>query len=251
MPKPASSGPRIIFYDIETAPSLGYFFDKYKENNIVATVRDWFMLSFSYKVKGEKKIHYHCLADYPGYDRDRTNDKALVTDIHRLVFSQADCLIGHNIVSFDARKARTKFITHNLPPVFPAKTIDTLKLFRRLAKFDSNRLNDLGEALGLGGKLVHTGWDLWKRCINGDRKAWAQMGRYNKRDVDLLEKVYERIAPWHPSPPILVHGDGCPTCHSHKVQRRGWNIARKSRTARMQCQDCGQWFSGNREAIKV
>ena len=77
--------PRVIFYDIETAPSLGYYFDLHKEGNIVSTVAPWFMLSFAYKVQGESKTHFHCLADYPAYNKDRKNDKALVTDLHRLV----------------------------------------------------------------------------------------------------------------------------------------------------------------------
>ena len=242
--------PRVCFYDIETAPSLGYFFDLYKEGNIVSTVHPWFMLSFAYKWKGEKKIHYHCLADYPAYDKNKTNDKALVTDLHRLVFSQADCLVGHNIDRFDGRKARARFLAHNLPPTPNIKTIDTLKLARRVFKLDSNRLADVGEYLGLGGKVPHTGWKLWEACIGGDRKAWQTMGRYNKRDVELLEQVYDRLAPWQVNPPILMVGNGCPNCHSDHIQRRGWNIARKSRSPRMQCRDCGQWFAGNREAVK-
>lgn len=245
---PSANKPTVIFYDIETAPSLGYYFDLYKEGNIVSTVRPWFILSFAYKVQGKQKIHYHCLADYPGYDRDKTNDKALVTDLHRLVFGQADCLIGHNIDRFDARKSRARFLAHGLPPVPPVKTIDTLKLARRVFKLDSNRLADIGQYLGLGGKVATTGWKLWERCINGDRKAYKEMGRYNKRDVELLEAVYDKVAAWHPNPPTLISGDGCPGCHSFNVQRRGWNVARQSRTPRMQCRSCGQWFSGTREA---
>jgi uncharacterized protein YprB with RNaseH-like and TPR domain len=240
--------PRVIFYDIETAPSLGYYFDLYKEGNIVSNVSPWFILSFAYKVKGKSKIHYHCLADYPGYDRDRQNDKALVTDLHKLVFSSADLLIGHNIDRFDARKSKARFLAHNLPPPPPVKTIDTLKLARRVFKMDSNRLADIGQYLGLGGKAVHTGWHLWQSCINGDRKAWAMMGRYNKRDVDLLERVYDRLAPWNPSPPILKHGYDCPSCYSDRIQRRGWNTAKKSKSRRLLCTACGQWFVGERVA---
>jgi hypothetical protein len=240
--------PRVIFYDIETAPSKGYYFDRYKEGNIVAETEPWFVLSFAYKVQGQKKIHYHCLADYPGYSRDKKNDKALVTDLHRLVFSSADLLIGHNIDRFDRRKSCARFLAHGLPPVPVVKTIDTLKLAKRVFKMDSNRLAAIGQYLGLGGKVTTTGWNLWERCINGDLRAWREMGRYNKRDVELLEQVYNKIAAWHPNPPTLISGDGCPNCHSHQVQRRGWNVARKSRTPRMQCQGCGQWFAGTREA---
>jgi DNA polymerase elongation subunit (family B) len=239
--------PRICLYDIETAPSLGLYFDRYREGNIIAEVRPWFMMSFSYKWQGEKKIHYHCLADYPAFDRDIHDDKALVVDLHRLVYSKADCLVAHNGDRFDQRKTKARFLKHGLPPPPPIKSIDTLKIARRVFKMDSNRLNDIGEYLGLGGKYVTKG-DLWKRCYNGDREAYKEMGRYNKRDVDLLEKVFDRLAPWQPNPPILMTGDGCPNCGGFKSQRRGYNIARKSKSPRLQCQDCGQWYSGQREA---
>lgn len=239
--------PRVCLYDIETAPSLGLYFDRYREGNIIAEVREWFVMSFSYKWQGGKKIHYHCLPGYPSFEKDIHDDKALVSDLHRLIYSEADCLIAHNGDRFDQRKTKARFLKHGLPPPPPIKTIDTLKIAKRVFKMDSNRLADIGKYLGLGGKYV-TKSDLWLRCYNGDREAYKEMGRYNKRDVDLLEQVYDRLSPWHPNPPILMTGDGCPSCHSHNVQRRGYNIARKSRSARMQCRDCGQWFSGQREA---
>lgn len=236
--------PRVILYDIETAPSLGYYFDLYKEGNIVSTVHPWFMLSFAYKVQGEKKIHYHCLADYPNYSKNRTCDKALVTDLHRLVFSNSDILIGHNIDRFDSRKSKARFLAHNLPPPSPhVKTIDTLKLARSLFKLDSNKLAAIGEYLGLGGKAVTTGWKLWEACIHGDLQAWKKMGVYNRRDVDLLEQVYNRIGPWARKHPIQS-GVGCPVCHSAHVTHRGFNVAKTRKTPRLQCQGCGHWFTG-------
>jgi hypothetical protein len=241
--------PRVILVDIETAPSTGHFFELYKEGNIVHTTQSWYMLSFAYKVHGEKRIHFHCLADYPNYDRDKTSDKALVTDLHRLVFSNADCLVGHNIDKFDNRKSKARFLAHGLPPPPPVKTIDTLKLVRRVCKMDSNRLGDVGAYLGLGGKVEHEGFGLWLKCMAGDRAAWKRMREYNVRDVDLLEQVYDRLVPWHPNHPILRAGQDCPQCGSEHAQRRGWNLAKQSRTPRLQCQRCGHWYSGQRERI--
>jgi hypothetical protein len=247
MAKP-QKGPRICFYDIETAPSLGLYYDRYREGNIIAEVRPWFMYSFSYKWRGEKKIHYHCLADYPGFERDIYDDRALVVDLNRLIYSKADCLVAHNGDRFDQRKTKARYLKHNLTPPPPIKTIDTLKIAKRVFKLDSNRLNDIGEYLGLGGKYVPKG-DTWKRCYLGDRDAYREMGRYNKRDVDLLEKVFERLAPWQPNPPLLASGDGCPNCGSFNSQKRGYNLARKSKTQRLQCMDCSQWYAGAREKV--
>lgn len=228
---------------------MGLYFDRYREGNIIAEVRPWFMMSFSYKWRGEKKIHYHCLADYPNFHKDIHDDRALVADLHRLIYSKADCLVAHNGDRFDQRKTKARFLRHGLLPPPPIKTIDTLKIARRVFKLDSNRLNDIGEYLGLGGKYV-TKKDLWLRCYNGDRVAYREMGTYNKRDVDLLEQVHDRISCWNPNPPVLMSGECCPSCQSFNVNRRGWNIAKKSRAARMQCQDCGQWFCGKREMVK-
>lgn len=234
--------PRVLFYDIETAPSVGYYYDLYKEGNIVSTVQPWFMLSYAYKVQGQKKIQYRCLADYPGYSKNKKCDKALVTDLHREVFCSADILIGHNIDRFDSRKSKARFLAHGLPPTPPVKTIDTLKLARRVFKMDSNRLAAIGEYLGLGGKAVTTGWKMWEACIEGDRKAWKQNGVYNRRDVGLLELIYDRLAPWQPNAPALGI-TGCPSCYSERVQARGFNVSKTRRTQRMQCMDCAHWFS--------
>src|ERR1700719_3656227 len=118
------------------------------------------MLSFAYKIAGEKKVHTRCLADYPGYKKNTEDDKALVTDLWT-IFDQADIQIGHNADKFDIKKSNARFLMHKLNPPSPYKTVDTLKIARRAFKLDSNKLDDLGYYLGLGRKLPHTGFHLW------------------------------------------------------------------------------------------
>ncbi len=235
--------PRTIFYDIETAPSLGYYYDLWKEGNIVSTVQPWFMLSFAYKVQGERKIHYHCLADYPGYSKNKKCDKALVTDLHRLVFSSATCLVGHNIDCFDSKKSKARFLYHGLPPTRPIPTIDTLKILRRVFKLESNRLAVAGEFLGLGGKTVTTGWKMFEAAIDGDERAWKMLGTYNRRDVDLTERVHDRILPWAQNLPFIADNGDCPSCRSSRVTKQGLKIGRAGNRQQLKCQDCGHWFS--------
>jgi DNA polymerase elongation subunit (family B) len=195
---------------------------------------------------GEKKIHCHALPDYPAYKKDKENDKDLIEDLHAL-FDEADILIAHNGDRFDIRKANARFIMQGLKPPSPYKSIDTLKAARRFFHFQSNKLDDLGQYLGCGRKLPHTGFDLWKRCMAGERGAWKTMREYNMHDVELLERVYEKLKPYisnHPDLTIYTDDPGCPTCRSTRVQRRGFLVARKRKYRRYHCQNCGSWFQG-------
>ena len=239
--------PKILFLDIETAPITGLSWGIF-ETNLMHVIEPTFMLCFAYKWLGKSKVHTKALCDYPGYRKNKKSDKSLVKDLWG-VLDSADVVIAHNGDAFDIKKTNARFVVHGLAPPTPYKTVDTLKIARRHFKFDSNKLDNLGGYLNVGRKLPHTGKHLWLGCMSGDAKAWSQMVRYNAQDVRLLERVYEKIKAWSPSHPILTaiapqKTTACPTCLSHNVQRRGWNIAKVKKTPRFQCSDCGHWFSG-------
>ena len=238
--------PRVAFVDIETAPSLGFYFDKWKEGNIIATQAEWYMLSFAYKWQGERRVTTRALPDYPGFNKRKDDDRDLVKDLHR-VFDEADVIIAHNGDRFDIRKSNARFIEHGLEPPAPYKTVDTLKLAKRHFKFDSNRLDALGQSLGVGRKLPHTGVHLWLGCMHGDQKSWRIMRRYNARDVELLERVYERLKPWatnHPNLNLYSGRSACPTCQSTRIKARGLNYGKSVARQRWQCLDCHSSWSG-------
>lgn len=242
---------KIVLVDIETAPSLGWTWGPKWETSIIDFKTDWYLLSFAYKVLGEKKVIVKALNDYSGYKKDKENDKALVSDLWE-VFNSADILLGHNADKFDIRKANARFLTHGLPPPSMYKTIDTLKMARRSFNFDSNKLDDLGHYLGLGRKLPHTGFHLWRGCMNGDAKAWSLMKRYNSQDVALLEKVYYALRPWSSTHPNVNRGQlqSCPKCGSDKVQRRGFEYTLLRQKQRYQCLGCYGWYSGPARRIE-
>lgn len=241
--------PRVLLWDLENAPSTGFYYEPYLRHggrNIIATLEPWFMLSYSWKWLGESKVHCRALCDYPSYKKNKRDDSALIRDLWGLLDS-CDIAIAHNGDKFDRRKANARFLQIVGKPPSPYKTIDTLKVSRREFMLESNRLGDLGEFLGLGSKMATTGWDLWRKCMDGDLKAWSLMKRYNKRDVALLSEVYEVLKPWiknHPDLRAYDGSDGCPTCSSPNIQHRGFNVAKTKRTQRMHCQACGSWFSG-------
>jgi len=248
---PLSKGLRILFFDIETAPSKGWFWQMW-ETNIIEVETPGYMLSFAAKWLGDKQVLVYGLPDFPGYKAGVANDKRLVMRLAEL-FSEADVVVAHNGDRFDIITTNTRLVVNGLLPMTPAKSIDTLKVARQKFKFLSNKLDDLGNFLGAGRKTPHTGKDLWFRCMKGDPKAWKTMKKYNQQDVLLLESVYGKIRPWmtnHPNMNLLLgKTHACPNCGSKNTQRRGVIVTRVSKYQRYHCQSCGAWSRG--ESIKV
>jgi len=237
---------KILFLDIETAPSLGWTWGKWQQD-VIDFKQDWYILSFACKWLSDKKVRTFGLIDYPGYRKNLEDDHALVDDLWA-VLDEADIVVGHNLDSFDVRKTNARFLTHKLPPPRPYKTVDTLKIARRMFKFDSNKLDDLGRYLGIGRKLPHTGFHLWRGCMRGDAESWRIMKKYNKHDVELLAEVYIRMRPWAPVHPNVNQGQfACPKCGSADAQCRGFSYTLLRRKQRFQCISCHGWFEGPAE----
>jgi hypothetical protein len=247
---------KLLLYDIENAYLIGASWDVW-ETNIIEVLQPPYILSVSWKWLGEKETHFLGLPDFHGYRKYKPEDEEkLVTAFHKIM-EQADFLCGHNSNSFDFKKLNAAFLKYQLPPIKPVKMIDTLKAARQIAKFPSNKLDDLGSALGLGRKLAHTGKHLWTACMNGDRNAWKLMKAYNIQDTILLEKLYLRLRPFitnHPNTNILSRAPiACPKCGSTNLWKRGYNYTLTSEAQRFQCRECFGWCMGKPEklALKV
>jgi uncharacterized protein YprB with RNaseH-like and TPR domain len=242
---------KILFIDIETAPSLGWIWGKWQQN-VIDFKTDWYILSVGWKWLGDEKVQVLGLDDFPRHKRNSEDDKALVKHIWKLI-DQADIIIAHNGDDFDLPKINTRFLTHKLPPTSPYKTVDTLKIARKVFKFDSNKLDDLGRYLGIGRKIPHTGFHLWKGCMSGDPESWRKMKEYNGHDVELLEQVYELVKAWDTKHPQINQGltanEACPTCASKNVQRRGFSYTLLRKKQRFQCLNCRRWYEGSAKKV--
>lgn len=230
---------KILFFDIETTPNVGYTWGKY-EQDVIDFKREWQLLSFAFKWQGDKTVKV--------FSRRGRTERRLV-ELLWFVLDQADVVVAHNGQSFDVKKAKAKFLEYGMKPPTPFKVVDTKLIARAQFKFNSNSLNDLGKLLKIGKKMETGGFQLWLDCMAGKEKALLKMERYNKKDVVLLEKVYNKLKAWHPSHPNLSLFEGrpgCPACGSKHVVKRGYNINIKSKAEKLQCQDCGHWSTGKR-----
>lgn len=243
--------PRVLIFDVETSPNLAFVWGKY-EQDVIDFEKEWYMMSFAYKWLDEKKTRVLALPDFDGYKNDKSNDKDLVWELWRL-FSEADIIIAHNGDKFDIRKSNAKFLEHSYGPPSPYKTIDTLKIARRHFALNSNKLDDLGKILEVGEKMKHPGFALWKGCMDGNRADWKLMKDYNKQDVILLENIYLKLRPWHPSHPNMGnYGDteACPKCGDGPLHKNGVRRTQTTQYQQYLCSNCGGYVRGT-EKIDV
>ncbi len=236
---------RVLLIDHETSYNIGCFFQNRRhEVSILKILKYKQIISTAWNWLTETKIDALALPMLPSYKRDRDNNRGLIKQIHKL-YTEADIIVGHNIDGFDDKMSNTGMAVNDLVPP-PHKTVDTLRIARDKFSFPGNRLDDLGEFLGLGRKVKHEGFPLWEKCMEGDLTAWKRMVRYNIGDVSLLKKIYFKFRPFIANHPAMrVRGEfACPACGSDHLESRGFLLNRTGRVPRYQCRSCGSWSSG-------
>ena len=257
--------PRIISFDLEVSPALGYFYPPTWETRVLETVSRQKLMSFAWSVVGETvkkkvdgewvrvpKVHALNLSARKGYKKGDQDDKWLVTELHK-VLSNADILLGQNSDQFDVKMANYFFILNDLEPIPPVKYIDTKKIAKRYFRFMNNTLDNLGKELGFGGKTQITYADLWiPAFLEGDAKSWKLMDIYCKNDVEKTTNIYLKMRPFmhqHPSLSRLSGDwDSCPRCGGFNHRVKAYRTTNTSRYHQYQCLECLGYFS-DRKAI--
>lgn len=233
---------KILLLDIETQPDLVWTWGVYEQNAIEVS-QHWQCLSFSARWFPHGKMITKGLCDYKGY-KAGFSDQRLMKDVWDLL-DEADIVVAHNGVNFDIKKLNARFIVHGMTPPSPFKVIDTKRAVKQVAAFSSNKLDWLSSQLDIGRKLAHEGFAMWQGCMNGDRKAWAKMKKYNAHDITLLGKLYEKLSPWikQPNANMWAEGSICPNpaCNSANIVRRGLFRSKTRLYIRFCCKDCGSW----------
>lgn len=237
-------GPKVLIFDIETAPILAHVWGLW-ENNVALNqvVSDWHVLSWSAK-----------WLDAPAKDvmyMDQRNakniedDKAILKEIWKLL-DEADVVITQNGKNFDQKKLNARFIIHKFQPPSSYKHIDTKQIASKHFAFSSNKLEYMTNILNTKyKKLKHSkfpGHELWRECLAGNIAAWNEMELYNKHDVLALEELYHNIIPWDNSINFnLYHDDVVNTCKcgSQSHIKNGFYYTSVGKFQRYKCKSCG------------
>jgi hypothetical protein len=209
--KERQDGPRILIFDIETAPELGYVWGRFKQFLAPVQVKQRsFMLSWSAKWLDEAEVMEdaisHHRATATGFGEK--DDLEVVRSMWELLDS-ADVVVAHNGLRFDLPYLNSRFAYHNLGMPSPFKVVDTCKIAKKYFRFPANSLKELGIYLGIEVPKLDTDFQLWIDCMEGKLAAWDYLVEYNVFDVKLLEEIYLRLRTYDKAHPnlALYYGD--------------------------------------------
>lgn len=245
-----SNLPKILIFDIETAPMLAYVWGRWNQDiQLGQEVNEWFMLCWSAKWLFSSETHSDVLTPSEAKAND---DKRITKSLYDLI-NKADIVVAYNGLKFDIPRMETLFLKHGLLPPAPYKVVDPMYTVKKRFSLSSNKLDSLAMFFGIDVKL-HTTFDLWKGCMQGDKASLEYMREYNEKDVSILEEVYLHLLPWlkgHPNISNMTSMDVCPFCgkpHPEEMDAYYYTGVNAYKTYR--CPSCGGVFRG-RKSIKT
>lgn len=230
---------KMLFIDIETSPNIAHVWGLFQQNVSIKQLTDAsYTMCFACRWRGQKKVHFDSV--------HKSKPKDMIRRAWEFL-DEADMVVHYNGSRFDVPTLNKEFLHHGFPPPSPYKQVDLLRTARKEFRFPSNKLDYLVQALGIGAKVKHIGHELWVQCMAGDDKAWREMEKYNRRDVTLLEELYDRILPWiqnHPNLALYQTADVpiCTNCGNDDLESRGLAYTKTLTYRRFRCKRCGKWM---------
>jgi predicted PolB exonuclease-like 3'-5' exonuclease/rubredoxin len=239
-----------LFFDIETSPMIVYSWRVGWKLNIGThnIIEDWKVICISYKWEHEDIVRNLT------WDKNQC-DKKMLQDFIKIA-NKADEIVAHNGDRFDIKKIRTRCIYHRIPMFPNYRSLDTLKKAKSGFNFNSNRLDYIAKFLGVGAKLEHEGFDMWVKCMQGDKKALEDMVKYCDMDIVVLEDVFfvlQNYIKHNAHAGVLTGGykHECPNCGSDKADLLKNNFTAAGTIKRlMQCNTCDYTYEISNSAYR-
>ena len=239
--------PKVLIFDIETAPMSAFVWKRYKENvSLEQTISESFMLCWSAKWLYDETVMGDCLTSEEATKED---DKRIVNSLYNLI-TEADVIVAYNGRNFDIPYMNQRFLHWGFPPYVPTHVVDPYETAKSVFRFSSNKMDNIATQLGLQNKLK-TDFSLWKGCMVGNKECLAYMLEYNKKDVVVLEEIYCRFLPWMKNHPNMSNfyddKNRCTKCGKEeytKLDRYFYTPSGKYELYR--CKHCGAIFRGKK-----
>ncbi len=246
---PPSQGPKVLVFDIETAPIIAHVWSLWENNVALNQVEaDWHCLSWSAKWKDapDTEVMYMDQRSVAKVE----DDTLLLEGIWELL-DEADVVITQNGKSFDQKKLNARFIIQDIKKGHPPSSFkheDTKIIAQRHFAFTSNKLEYMTDKLCTKyKKLKHKkfpGHEMWTECLKGNQEAWKEMEEYNKHDVLALEELYNILAPWQGNSGVnfnLYHDDldNVCKCGSKEFIKNGFYYTATAKYQKHKCKGCG------------
>lgn len=231
-----------LFFDIESSPMIVYSW-RTGWNLTIGTeniIEDWKIICISYKWEGENKVY---TLDWG----KEMCDKKLLQDFIKIA-NTADEICAHNGDRFDLKKIRTRCIYHRIPMFPDYRSLDTLKKAKSGFAFNSNKLDYIAKFLGVGAKLEHEGFNMWVKCMKGDKDALKDMIKYCEMDIVVLEDVFLTMQNYikQNTHAGIISGNlkySCSCCGSEDVSLLKNNITSMGTIKRlMECNACNYTY---------
>lgn len=208
------------------------------------------VLTFGSKIVGEGTVEVLRIDDYFDRGRDLIKaEKKMLRDISGRMLD-VDVWLGHFSTYYDLPFLNSRLIYHDLPVLPPNfAQLDTWKIAKNRLKLRNNRLITISEFLGTEDEKNQIKPEQWLRALSGHKESIDYIVEHNRRDVLVLEEVYNRIRPLvidHPNRGLLDGRGGCSVCGEMKLQARGFHVTRTRKYQRYQCQSCGAWSKGTK-----
>jgi len=138
-PKIKVERPKVLIYDIETAPMLGYCWSLWDQNIGLNQIEsDWYVLSWSAKWLDDDDDQVMYMDQRKA--KNIEDDKKLLEAMWKLL-DECDIVITQNGKKFDQKKLNARFILNGMQPPSSYKHIDTRQIAKRYFGFTSNNLN--------------------------------------------------------------------------------------------------------------
>jgi DNA polymerase elongation subunit (family B) len=237
---------KILTIDIETSPHDAYAWGLWQQNIGLAMLKSpTRVISWSAKWYDEDEVMW---ASEYHHGREE-----MIREAYELV-NEADVIVGYNSKAFDMKHLSREFIELDLVPPTPYHDVDLLTVVRKNFKFASNKLDYVAGVLLGEHKLSTGGFGLWAACLKGSKKAWNTLVDYNIADVELTERLYDKLKGWitnHPNHALYVEDQDaliCRNCGGSHVVSKGQEYSTTGVFAyqRYKCRDCGANLRGRK-----